>query len=40
MREAAILRLLDAEARVALLGRDRLHLFPIGAVLPDATLPV
>jgi hypothetical protein len=40
VREAAIRRLLDAEARVALLGRDRLHLFPIGAALPDATLPL
>ena len=40
VREAAIRRLLDAEARVALLGRDRLHLFPIAAALPDATLPV
>jgi uncharacterized protein len=40
VREAAIRRLLDAEARVALLGRDRLHLFPIAAALPDATLPI
>ncbi|MGH6893022.1 MAG: ligase-associated DNA damage response endonuclease PdeM [Dongiaceae bacterium] len=40
VREAAIRRLLDAEARVALLGRDRLHLFPIAAALPDATLPL
>ena len=40
VREAAIRRLLDAEARVALLGRDRLHLFPLHAALPDATLPV
>ena len=39
VREAAIRRLLDAEARVALLGRDRLHLFPLHAALPDATLP-
>jgi DNA ligase-associated metallophosphoesterase len=39
VREAAIRRLLDTEARVALLGRDRLHLFPIAAALPDATLP-
>jgi hypothetical protein len=39
VREKAIRRLLDAEARVALLGRDRLHLFPIAAALPDATLP-
>jgi hypothetical protein len=40
VREAAIRRLLDEEARVALLGRERLHLFPIGAALPDAALPV
>ncbi len=40
VREAAIRRLLDAEARVALLGRDRLHLFPLHAALPDATLPL
>jgi DNA ligase-associated metallophosphoesterase len=40
VREAAIRRLLDARAQVALLGRDRLHLFPIGAALPDATLPL
>jgi DNA ligase-associated metallophosphoesterase len=40
VREAAIRRLLDAKAQVALLGRDRLHLFPIGAALPDATLPL
>ncbi|HKP22772.1 MAG TPA: ligase-associated DNA damage response endonuclease PdeM [Dongiaceae bacterium] len=39
VREVAIRRLLDAEARVALLGRDRLHLFPIAATWPDATLP-
>jgi uncharacterized protein len=38
--EAAIRRLLDAEARVVLLGRDRLHLFPLHAALPDATLPL
>ena len=38
--EAAIRRLLDAEARVVLLGRDRLHLFPLHAALPDATLPI
>ena len=37
--EAAIRRLLDAEAKLALLGRDRLHLFPLHAALPDATLP-
>ncbi|WP_119302981.1 ligase-associated DNA damage response endonuclease PdeM [Dongia deserti] len=40
VREVAIRRLLDAEARLALLGRDRLHLFPIAAALPDATLPL
>jgi DNA ligase-associated metallophosphoesterase len=40
VREAAIRRLLDATAQVALLGRDRLHLFPIGAALPDAMLPL
>lgn len=39
VREAAIRRLLDAEARVAVLGRDRLHLFPIGVTLPDPLLP-
>ncbi len=39
VREAAIRRLLDAEARVALLGRERLHLFPIGVTLPDPMLP-
>lgn len=39
VREAAIRRLLDAEAKIALLGRDRLHLFPLHAALPDATLP-
>jgi metallophosphoesterase superfamily enzyme len=39
VREAAIRSLLDSAARVALLGRDRLHLFPLAAVLPDATLP-
>ena len=33
-------RLLEPEARLALLGRDRLHLFPLAATLPDATLPV
>ncbi|MEZ5831927.1 MAG: ligase-associated DNA damage response endonuclease PdeM [Dongiaceae bacterium] len=38
--EAAIRRLLDAKAQIALLGRDRLHLFPIAAALPDATLPI
>lgn len=40
VREAAIRKLLDAETRVALLGRDRLHLFPIAAALPDVTLPL
>ena len=40
VREAAIRKLLDAEARVALLGRDRLHLFPISVTLPDASLPL
>jgi uncharacterized protein len=40
VREMVIRRLLDAEARVALLGRDRLHLFPIAATWPDATLPI
>ena len=39
VREAAIRRLLDAEARVALLGRDRLHLFPIAAAIPDPLHP-
>ncbi|NJM92255.1 MAG: hypothetical protein HC861_06135 [Rhodospirillaceae bacterium] len=38
--QPGVYRMLDAEARVALLGRDRLHLFPIHAALPDATLPV
>jgi DNA ligase-associated metallophosphoesterase len=40
VRETAIQRLLDAKAQVALLGRDRLHLFPIAAALPDASLPI
>ncbi len=40
VRETVIRRLLDARAQVALLGRDRLHLFPIAAALPDATLPI
>lgn len=39
VREAAIRRLLDAQARVALLGRDRLHLFPIAAALRDPMHP-
>jgi uncharacterized protein len=39
VREAAIRRLLDAEARVALLGRDRLHLFPIAVTLADPPHP-
>ena len=39
VREAAIRRLLDAKAQVALLGRDRLHLFPIAAALPDPLHP-
>jgi DNA ligase-associated metallophosphoesterase len=39
VREAAIRRLLDAQARVALLGRDRLHLFPIAAAIPDPLSP-
>jgi hypothetical protein len=38
--ESVIQRLLGAKAQVALLGRDRLHLFPIAAALPDATLPI
>src|SRR5687768_15758495 len=40
VRAAAMRRLLDAEARVALLARDRQHLLPLHAALPDATLPV
>ncbi|HEV8390455.1 MAG TPA: ligase-associated DNA damage response endonuclease PdeM [Dongiaceae bacterium] len=40
VREIAIQRLLDAKAQVALLGRDRLHLFPIAATFPDASLPL
>jgi DNA ligase-associated metallophosphoesterase len=40
VRESAIQRLLDAKAQVALLGRDRLHLFQIAAALPDASLPI
>ena len=39
VREMAIRKLLDAQARVALLGRDRLHLFPLAAALPDPALP-
>jgi DNA ligase-associated metallophosphoesterase len=39
VREAAIRRLLDAQARLALLGRDRLHLFPIAAAIPDPLSP-
>jgi DNA ligase-associated metallophosphoesterase len=39
VRERAIQRLLDAKAQVALLGRDRLHLFPIGVTLPDPMHP-
>ncbi len=39
VREAAIRRLLDAQARLALLGRDRLHLFPIAAAIPDLLHP-
>lgn len=39
VREVAIQRLLDARARVALLGRDRLHWFPLGATLPDPVHP-
>lgn len=40
VREAAIRDLMEPEARLALLGRDRLHLFPLAAALPDASLPV
>lgn len=40
VREGAIRRLVDPDARLALLGRDRLHLFPLSAALPDASLPV
>ena len=39
VREAAIRRLLDAQAQLALLGRDRLHMFPIAAALPDLLHP-
>jgi DNA ligase-associated metallophosphoesterase len=39
VREAVIRRLLDPRAQVALLGRDRLHLFPIAAALPDPLHP-
>jgi hypothetical protein len=38
--EAAIRDLMEPEARLALLGRDRLHLFPLSAALPDASLPI
>ncbi len=38
--EAVIRSLMEPEARLALLGRDRLHLFPLAAALPDASLPV
>jgi DNA ligase-associated metallophosphoesterase len=39
VRAAAIRRLMDREARIALLGRDRLHLFPLAAALPDPDIP-
>ena len=40
VREAAIRNLMDGAARIALLGRDRLHVFPLAAALPDASLPI
>jgi uncharacterized protein len=40
VREAAIRDLMEPEARLALLGRDRLHVFPFAAALPDASLPI
>jgi len=40
VREAAIRDLMEPGARLALLGRDRLHLFPFSAALPDASLPI
>ncbi len=40
VREAAICDLVEPGARLALLGRDRLHLFPLSAALPDASLPL
>lgn len=39
VREPAIRDLVDPDAGLALLGRDRLHLFPLAAALPDASLP-
>ena len=39
VRETAIRDLVEPEARLALLGRDRLHLFPLSVALPDASLP-
>jgi uncharacterized protein len=39
VREAVIRRLLDAEARVAVLGRERLHVFPFNVTLPDPLHP-
>jgi metallophosphoesterase superfamily enzyme len=35
VRAAAIRGLIDADARLALLGRDRVHLFPYAAALAD-----
>lgn len=38
--EPAIRDLVEPDARLALLGRDRLHLFPLAAARPDASLPL
>lgn len=40
VRAAAIRALIEPEAQLALLGRERLHLFPLTAALGDAGLPV
>jgi len=39
VRAPAIRRLMEADARVALLGRDRLHLFPLAAALAEPETP-
>lgn len=40
VRAPAIRDLVGREAQLALLGRDRLHLFPISAALGEASLPL
>lgn len=39
VRAPAIRRLMEADARLALLGRDRLHLFPLAAARAEAETP-